>query len=287
MARYIKDNHEKDGIDRRGFLNCMAWAGTGVLYAVTGGIARGQILGHPNHRSTDEDTFSFVQISDSHIGFSKEANKDVIATLREAVAKINALPAPPAFMIHTGDISHLSKPEEFDTVDKILQTAKVGRVWYVPGEHDVLTDNGKQYLERYGKGTRGSGWFSFDQKGVHFIGLVNVLNLKAGGLGSLGDGATGMAGRRPEGTLRQHADRGVCPRASLDPLPGVGLGHGRRHAGSGIPETVRLGDGVERPYPSDHPEGRRQYNLPHRGLHRLPAAETRHGAIAGAHERAF
>lgn len=187
MARYIKDNHEKDGIDRRGFLNCMAWAGTGVLYAVTGGIARGQILGHPNHRSTDEDTFSFVQISDSHIGFSKEANKDVIATLREAVAKINALPAPPAFMIHTGDISHLSKPEEFDTVDKILQTAKVGRVWYVPGEHDVLTDNGKQYLERYGKGTRGSGWFSFDQKGAHFIGLVNVLNLKAGGLGSLGD----------------------------------------------------------------------------------------------------
>ena len=183
MAQYIKDNHENDGIDRRGFLQCMAWAGTGVLYALQGGVARGQILGHG---SVDGDGLSFVQISDSHIGFSKEANKDVVATLREAVTKINVLPVPPAFMIHTGDISHLSKPEEFDTVDKILQTARVGRVWYVPGEHDVLTDGGKQYLERYGKGTRGSGWFSFDQKGVHIIGLVNVLNLKAGGLGTLG-----------------------------------------------------------------------------------------------------
>ena len=186
MAQRIKDNYENDGVDRRGFLSCMAWAGTGVLYALAGGVARGQILDHRDHGSADKDALSFVQISDSHIGFNKEANQDVIATLQEAVARINALAVPPAFMIHTGDLSHLSKPAEFDTVDKILQTARVGRVLYVPGEHDVLTDNGKQYLERYGKGTKGSGWFSFDQKGVHFVGLVNVLNLKAGGLGSLG-----------------------------------------------------------------------------------------------------
>jgi plastocyanin len=186
MAQHIKDNYEKDGVDRRGFLHCMAWAGTGVLYALGGGVARGQILGHNDHGSADKDTLSFVQISDSHIGFNKEANRDVIATLQEAVARINALEVAPAFIIHTGDLSHLSKPEEFDTVDKILQTARVERMLYVPGEHDVLTDNGKQYLERYGKGTKGSGWFSFDQKGVHFVGLVNVLNLKAGGLGSLG-----------------------------------------------------------------------------------------------------
>ena len=93
---------------------------------------------------------------------------------------------PAQISLHTGDISHLSKPSEFDTVDQVLKEAKASHVFYVPGEHDVLGDDGKQYLERYGKGTKGGGWYSFDQKGVHFIGLVNVLNLKAGGLGSLG-----------------------------------------------------------------------------------------------------
>jgi len=122
MTQRIKDNYENDGVDRRGFLNCMAWAGTGVLYALAGGVARGQILDHGDHVSADKDTLSFVQISDSHIGFNKEANQDVIATLQEAVARINALAIPPAFIIRTGDLSHLSKPkpEEFDTVDKIL-----------------------------------------------------------------------------------------------------------------------------------------------------------------------
>jgi len=129
---------------------------------------------------------SFVQISDSHIGFNKPANTDVTATLLEAVAKINALPTPPAFVLHTGDLTHLSKPEEFDALDQVLKSVKTSRIFYVPGEHDVLNDNGKQYLERFGKGTQGGGWYSFDQNGVHFIGLVNVLNLKAGGLGTLG-----------------------------------------------------------------------------------------------------
>src|SRR6266404_2057133 len=102
---------EDDGIDRRGFLNCMAWAGTGLLVTITGGVARSQTLGHAEHGAG----LQFVQISDSHIGFNKDANKDVTATLQEAVARINALPARPEFVIHTGDITHLSKPEEFDT----------------------------------------------------------------------------------------------------------------------------------------------------------------------------
>jgi 3',5'-cyclic-AMP phosphodiesterase len=114
------------------------------------------------------------------------ANPDVIGTLKAAVDKINALATPPEFMLHTGDISHLSKPEEFDTVDQLLKSASAKDVFFVPGEHDVLDDDGKQYLERYGKGAKGAGWYSFDKKGVHFIGLVNVLNLKAGGLGTLG-----------------------------------------------------------------------------------------------------
>src|SRR5204862_1874405 len=133
-----------------------------------------------------EGELSFIQISDSHMGFDKAANPDVVATLRVAVDRINAAPTAPAFLLHTGDISHLSKPSEFDTVDQVLKGAKASQVFYVPGEHDVLGDDGKQYLERYGKGTKGGGWYSFDKKGVHFIGLVNVLDLKAGGLGTLG-----------------------------------------------------------------------------------------------------
>src|SRR5260370_32060203 len=129
---------------------------------------------------------SFVQISDSHMGFNKPANPDVAATLKAAVDKINALATPPEFLLHTGDISHLSKPEEFDTVDQILKSSSAKDVFFVPGEHDVLNDDGQQYRERYAKCSKGSGWYSFDRKGVHFIGLVNVMNLKAGGLGTLG-----------------------------------------------------------------------------------------------------
>jgi plastocyanin len=182
MSNYLSRNHENDGVDRRGFLECMAWAGTGLLWSFSGGVARSQMMKHGHSMGG----LYFVQISDSHIGFNKDANKDVVGTLREAVARINALPEPPAFLIHTGDISHLSKPEEFDTVEQVLKSANVGQTFFVPGEHDVLTDNGRQYLERFGKSTLGSGWYSFDQKGVHFIALVNVVNLKAGGLGQLG-----------------------------------------------------------------------------------------------------
>jgi Icc protein len=140
-----------------------------------------EFSGHPS-----PGQLSFVQISDSHMGFNKPANTDVAATLQAAVDKINKLPVAPEFMLHTGDISHLSKPEEFDTVDQILKGASAKSVFFVPGEHDVLNDDGQQYRDRYGKGAQGAGWYSFEKKGVHFIGLVNVMNLKAGGLGSLG-----------------------------------------------------------------------------------------------------
>ncbi|HYM12522.1 MAG TPA: metallophosphoesterase [Bryobacterales bacterium] len=180
----ILHNHNDDGIDRRGFLECMAWAGAGLLWTFSGGVARAQMTHHAGHGAKGE--LSFVQISDSHIGFNKPANPDVAGTLQQALDKIKALPSPPAFLIHTGDISHLSKPAEFDTVEQAVKGAGIGQAFYVPGEHDVLTDDGQQYLERFGKGATGGGWYSFDQKGVHFVGLVNVLNLKAGGLGNLG-----------------------------------------------------------------------------------------------------
>jgi Icc protein len=185
----ILHNHNHDGVDRRGFLKCMAWAGTGALYVLKGGILKSYSLSDPAGLAAGAShpgELSFIQISDSHMGFDKAANPDVVATLRVAVEKINAAPMQPEFLLHTGDISHLSKPEEFDTVDQVLKEAKASHVFYVPGEHDVLGDDGKQYLDRYGKGATSGGWYSFDHKGVHFIGLVNVLNLKAGGLGSLG-----------------------------------------------------------------------------------------------------
>jgi Icc protein len=181
------DDHNNDGVDRRGFLKCMAWAGTGAFFVMQGGILKSYSLSTLLKAATAPvGELNFVQISDSHMGFNKPANTDVVGTLKTAVEKINGLTTPPEFMLHTGDISHLSKPEEFDTVDEILKSASAKKVFFVPGEHDVLNDDGKQYLDRYGKGTKGAGWYSFDTKGVHFIGLVNVLNLKAGGLGTLG-----------------------------------------------------------------------------------------------------
>jgi 3',5'-cyclic-AMP phosphodiesterase len=185
MTEPMYREDQGDSIDRRGFLECMAWVGTGLAWSVSGGVLLSRALGQDPGRTARAD-FTFVQISDSHIGFSKPPNPDVTATLQQTIARINALPTRPELVIHTGDLTHLAKPAEFDSVSEICKTAKTGRVVYVPGEHDVFTDDGKLYLERYGKGTQGTGWHSFDHKGVHFIGLVNVANLKPGGLGTLG-----------------------------------------------------------------------------------------------------
>ena len=184
----IVHDHNHDGIDRRGFLKCMAWAGTGAFCVIQGGVLKSYSMSQMGDMKAEDmkGELSFAQISDSHMGFNKAANTDVAGTLKAAVDKINALSMAPQFLLHTGDISHLSKPEEFDAVDQILKGATAKDVFYVPGEHDVLNDDGKQYLERYGKGSKGAGWYSFEKKGVHFVGLVNVMNLKAGGLGSLG-----------------------------------------------------------------------------------------------------
>jgi Icc protein len=192
MSDYISHDHEHDGIDRRGFLQCMAWAGTGLLWTISGGVlvskTLAQIAKDGDSLPTATD-LSFLQISDSHIGFNKEANKDVTETFKIALDRINAMPTAPAFLIHTGDISQLSKPEEFDTFDQVLKSCKTKDVFYVPGEHDVINDGGKLFRDRYLKSVegKGSGWYSFNKNGVHFIGLVNVLNLQAGGLGQLGD----------------------------------------------------------------------------------------------------
>jgi Calcineurin-like phosphoesterase len=173
------------GLSRRGALTCMVWAGTGLLWTLSGGVPKSLgLIG--DALAAVPAGFTFLQISDSHIGFNKPANPDALGTLREAIDKVKAVKSRPAFMIHTGDITHLSKPDEFDNADQIISEAKLD-VHYVPGEHDVIDEGlGKAYLDRYGKGTKGQGWYSFDDHGVHFIGLVNVVDLKAGGLGRLG-----------------------------------------------------------------------------------------------------
>ena len=188
MSDLIVDDHSEDGIDRRGFLKCMAWAGTGAFFVLQGGLLKSVAMSQLDKADPKslKGELSFVQISDSHVGFNKAANPDVLKTLQAAIDKINALPTPPAFVLHTGDLTHLSKDKEFDTLDQALKSVKTERIFYVPGEHDVINDDGKQFRERFPKGTQGDGWYSFDHGGAHFIGLVNVMNLKAGGLGNLG-----------------------------------------------------------------------------------------------------
>ena len=182
--------HEGDKMDRRGLLRCMGWAGAGAVYTLSGGVFSSISLDSALAASPERvktKPFTFLQISDSHIGFDKPANPDARATFREAVAKVKALPVKPDFIVHTGDISHLSKAVEFADADDILGEAGLP-VFHIPGEHDMLDEGGgAAYLARYGKGSKGTGWYSFDHDGVHFVALVNVANLKPGGMAHLGD----------------------------------------------------------------------------------------------------
>jgi 3',5'-cyclic-AMP phosphodiesterase len=175
--------HDRDGgLDRRQTLKCMLWAGTGVVWTFEGGVPSSRLIGSAQARTS---AFSFVQISDSHIGFAKPANPDARSTLNAAIDKVMAMPDRLKFMIHTGDISHTAKPNEFDDALQMIGRAKLD-VHYAPGEHDILDPKTREaYLERFGKGA-GGGWYSFDQGGVHFVSLNNVVDLKKNGLGSLG-----------------------------------------------------------------------------------------------------
>jgi 3',5'-cyclic AMP phosphodiesterase CpdA len=184
MAKSKASDRDRS-VNRRQVLECMTWAGTGVLWTVAGGVPRS--LGIIDQALAAEPSkLTFLQISDSHIGFNKPANPNSIGTLQEAIGKIKTLPAKPSFMIHTGDITHLSKVEEFDNANHAISEAGLD-VHYVPGEHDLIDEEMKLYRERYAKNAKGAGWYSFDSDGVHFIGLVNVVNLQAGKLGILGE----------------------------------------------------------------------------------------------------
>ena len=176
-------------VSRRQALSCLAaWSGAAVVWTVAGGVPRA--LGATSGGATtaaEPNALTFVQISDTHIGFNKAANPDVVGSLRHAIADIHALPQAPAFVVHTGDVSHLSKPEEFARAREVLQEIRVDRVHTIPGEHDTIDDGVTGYLKFFDHDGKGRSWYSFDQGGVHFIGLNNVENFKLGTLASLGD----------------------------------------------------------------------------------------------------
>jgi hypothetical protein len=174
---------------RRNALRCMAYGGAGTLFVLAGGVLTPVELAAASQDSAALKKLGkplFVQISDTHIGFSKEANPDVNGTLNQCIALVNALPEQPALILHTGDITHLSKAAEFDTAQQLLGQLKVNELHTVPGEHDVTDPEVREYFSRFGKASGNRGYYSFDHAGVHFIALVNVLQFKPGGLGTLG-----------------------------------------------------------------------------------------------------
>ncbi|MBD8898145.1 metallophosphoesterase [Rhodanobacter sp. DHG33] len=184
----MTNQHDDGNLDRRSFLKCMAWAGAGTLLMMKGGVLHARTLGADAGAEAKDTTFSFAQISDSHIGFHAAPNTDPASTLRAALAQVDALPVRPDFLLHTGDLTHLSRPDQFDTLAGLMQESRAGKgkVFYVPGEHDVIGDNGAEFFRHFGERQQPGGWYSFDHRGVHFVGLINVLGLKAGGLGFLG-----------------------------------------------------------------------------------------------------
>jgi 3',5'-cyclic AMP phosphodiesterase CpdA len=169
---------------RRDTLKCLG-VGAGTLFTLQGGVFSAFDMAEA--RIEDVGTPLFLQISDTHIGFNKGANPDVIGTLNSTIDAVNALTAQPAFALHTGDVTHLSKASEFDTAGQLLSRLKVSELHVVPGEHDVTDGPGAEFFARFGKPSSNKGYYSFDAKGVHFVALVNVMNFKPNGLGALGE----------------------------------------------------------------------------------------------------
>jgi 3',5'-cyclic AMP phosphodiesterase CpdA len=189
MSTYNRQGRQSSELPRQAFLRkSAAAAGAGLLWSLGGGKLAARVLaaGQQDHTATQSSGFSFVQISDTHIGFHSAPNHDVVGTFERVIQRINALPQRPAFVVHTGDHVHLSKPQEFDTVKQLLSTIKTDRIFNLPGEHDVFLDQGKRYRQLFAQGTQGTGYWSFDLQGVHFIGLVNDAGLVGKGQGTLG-----------------------------------------------------------------------------------------------------
>jgi hypothetical protein len=271
-------------ISRRNALKCMAYGGAGTLFALSGGVftpidlamargydetKEGKTLGKP----------LFVQISDTHIGFNKEANPDVAGTLTQTIDIVNAMPVLPALIIHTGDITHLSKPAELDQAQQLFARLRATEMHTVPGEHDTTDATVTEYFNRFGKASNNKGYYSFDHAGVHFIALINVLEFKPGGLGTLGAEqlawvAADLKGRSASTPIVVFAH---MPLWTIYEPWGWGTGRGSAHEPVA---TLRFGHRAQWPHPSDCAEGRRQHRLPHGPLDLLSATCRRRGSGA-------
>ncbi len=181
-------SNDRSPLSRRNALKCMAYGGAGTLFVLSGGVFSMVDLAAAAETGGAGKMGKplFVQISDTHIGFNKEANPDVNGTLTQTIDLVNNMPAQPALIIHTGDITHLSKPAQFDLAQQLMGKLRTTEVHTVPGEHDTSDANVSEYFSRFGKASNNKGYYSFDHAGVHFIGLINVLQFKPGGLGTLG-----------------------------------------------------------------------------------------------------
>ena len=216
----------------------------------------------------------FAQVSDSHLGFSRPVNTDVTGTFQEALGHVTSMADEPAFLIHTGDITHLSTADQFDTCAQLLGATRL-QTYTVPGEHDILEDNGKSYLNRYGKGDAGRRLVQLRcRRGpLHRPGQcrqpARQRPRRSGG------GATRVAGKGREGAVIEHAGRGVRARAALDCLPGLGLGDERWRAGTVVFEALRVRYGAERPHPSGDAESRGPRCFPHRPVNRVSTGCSR------------
>jgi 3',5'-cyclic AMP phosphodiesterase CpdA len=180
---------DKIQLSRRNALKCMAYGGAGTLFVLAGGVFTPVDLAMAAQDKPGTTRLGkplFVQISDTHIGFNKDANPDVNGTLTQTIGLVNGMAEQPALIIHTGDITHLSKPAEFDLAQQMLSRLRTTELHTVPGEHDTTDPTVSEYFNRFGKASANKGYYSFDHAGVHFIALVNVLQFKAGGLGTLG-----------------------------------------------------------------------------------------------------
>ena len=283
---------------RRGALKCLAFGGLGTVFVLAGGVLTPvelALAAQANSSAASMGVPLFLQISDSHIGFNKEANPDVAGTLKQTIDYVNAMPVKPALTIHTGDITHLSKASEFDLAAQLMSGLKITELHTVPGEHDVTDGPGTEYFKPLRPGVGQQGLLQLRSSGRAFCRPRQRDALQAERPGRPRRRATGVARKRSQGTLVQHADRRLRAHADVDDLRAVGMGHRRCGTGDELSEALRFGHGAERPHSSDRVEGGGQHHVPHGALHRLSAADSRqrsrprsaHGGERSAAENAW
>ena len=207
---------------RRQLIRHGAWFGAAVVLTVAGGEVISHVAGSAGAAQQATPALRFAQISDSHIGFNGPANPNVTDTFNHAIGQINSLGYTPDFVIHTGDLTHLATPDQFDQVKQMLTSLNTPHVFTVPGEHDSTDDAGQKYRQAFGAGTRGDGWYSFDIAGVHIIGLVNTLNMLEARTSRHRPARVHREGRRV--AVQRHPDHGVQPHPTVRDVSRTGGG---------------------------------------------------------------